>query len=192
MRLKIEFLMENKDSNIRVGRSLLVHKIRQPFNWIRTKLIFLFKANYIKEYGFVRIPFNIQIWSPNKDMQFGHRVQFGNRCVIQSDLKIGDNVLIAENVSFIGRNDHKYNIVGRTIWNSGRGVDKKTIIGNDIWIGHGAIVLAGVKIGDGALIAAGSVVIKDVLPYTIVAGNPAKFIKNRFDISDLNKHLSII
>lgn len=54
-------------------------------------------------------------------------------------------------------------------------------IGNDVWFGAGAIVLKGVKIGDGAVIGAGAVVTKDVPPYAIVAGNPAKFLKLRFD-----------
>jgi len=53
-------------------------------------------------------------------------------------------------------------------------------IGHDVWIGHGAIVLAGRKIGTGAVIAAGAVVTKDVAPYTIVAGNPARTIRRRF------------
>jgi len=53
-------------------------------------------------------------------------------------------------------------------------------IGNDVWIGHGAIVLAGRSIGDGAVIAAGAVVTKDVAPYTIVGGNPARPIRQRF------------
>ncbi len=56
----------------------------------------------------------------------------------------------------------------------------KTIIGNDVWIGHNAIVLDGVKIGDGAIIGAGAVVTKDVEPYAIVGGVPAKVIKYRF------------
>lgn len=54
-------------------------------------------------------------------------------------------------------------------------------IGNDVWIGYGATVLAGVKIGDGAIIAAGAVVTKDVEPYAIVGGVPAKAIRYRFD-----------
>lgn len=58
---------------------------------------------------------------------------------------------------------------------------KKTTIGNDVWIGCNAIVLSGVNIGNGAIIAAGAVVTKDVPPYSIVAGNPAKVIKYRFD-----------
>lgn len=55
-----------------------------------------------------------------------------------------------------------------------------TIIGNDVWIGHEALIMPGVAIGDGAIIASRSVVTKDVPPYSIVAGNPAKVIRQRF------------
>ena len=54
-------------------------------------------------------------------------------------------------------------------------------IGNDVWIGAGAIILDGVTIGDGAVIAAGAVVVRDVEPYSIVGGVPAKLIRNRFN-----------
>jgi acetyltransferase-like isoleucine patch superfamily enzyme len=54
-------------------------------------------------------------------------------------------------------------------------------IGNDVWIGSGCRIMSGVSIGDGAIISAGAHVIKDVEPYTIVGGNPAKFIKHRFE-----------
>jgi virginiamycin A acetyltransferase len=56
-----------------------------------------------------------------------------------------------------------------------------TIIGNDVWIGYEAVVMPGVQVGDGAIIAAKSVVVNDVLPYTIVGGNPAKQIRQRFE-----------
>ena len=56
-----------------------------------------------------------------------------------------------------------------------------TVIGNDVWIGQNATILPGVHIGDGAIIGLNSVVSKDVEPYTIVAGNPAQFIRKRFD-----------
>lgn len=56
-----------------------------------------------------------------------------------------------------------------------------TVLGNDVWIGKESIIMPGVKIGDGAIIAAYSVVTKDVEAYSVVGGNPAKFIKRRFD-----------
>lgn len=57
----------------------------------------------------------------------------------------------------------------------------KIIIGNDVWIGANVVILRGVTVGDGAILAAGAVVTKDVPPYTIVGGVPAKVIKKRFD-----------
>ena len=65
------------------------------------------------------------------------------------------------------------------------------IIGNDVWIGANVVVLPGVTIGDGAVLAAGAVVTKDVPPYTIVGGNPAKIIKKRFDDEVIDAMLSI-
>ncbi len=56
-----------------------------------------------------------------------------------------------------------------------------TVIGNDVWIGRESVILPGVKIGDGAIVAAYSVVSKDVAPYTVVGGNPARLIRHRFD-----------
>jgi virginiamycin A acetyltransferase len=66
-----------------------------------------------------------------------------------------------------------------------------TIIGNDVWIGYNATIMAGVKIGDGAIIAANSTVVKEVKPYTIVGGNPANEIKKRFSPDHIEKLLKI-
>ncbi len=66
-------------------------------------------------------------------------------------------------------------------------LDGKVYIGNDVWIGEGATIMAGVKIGNGAVIGTKSVVTKDVEAYTIVAGNPAKVIRKRFDDYIINK-----
>lgn len=62
---------------------------------------------------------------------------------------------------------------------------KKTVIGNDVWIGRRAIIKAGVTVGDGAVIGSGSVVTKDIPPYAIVGGVPAKVIKFRFDAATI-------
>ncbi|PLZ89330.1 chloramphenicol acetyltransferase [Fischerella thermalis CCMEE 5198] len=55
-----------------------------------------------------------------------------------------------------------------------------TVIGNDVWIGYEAVIMPGVKIGDGAIVAAKSVVVKDVPPYAVVGGNPASLLRQRF------------
>ena len=66
-----------------------------------------------------------------------------------------------------------------------------TIIGNDVWLGYEAVIMPGVKIGDGAIIAAKSVVTQNVLPYRIVGGNPAQVIRQRFDDSTIQALLDI-
>lgn len=70
--------------------------------------------------------------------------------------------------------------------------DDRVVIGNDVWIGHGSIVLPGVTIGDGAVVAAGAVVSKDVAPYTIVGGVPAHPIRDRFprDIAEAMQQIA--
>jgi acetyltransferase-like isoleucine patch superfamily enzyme len=78
--------------------------------------------------------------------------------------------------------EHKYIYPGKEII---------TEIGNDVWIGHNVIIMDGIKIGDGAIIGAGSVVTKDVLPYTIVAGVPAKLKRYRFTEQQIEKLLTI-
>jgi virginiamycin A acetyltransferase len=66
-----------------------------------------------------------------------------------------------------------------------------TVIGNDVWIGHGATLMPGVKIGDGAIIASEAVVTSNVEPYAIVGGNPAKLIRARFNAPTIDRLLQI-
>ena len=171
------------------NRTKTVLFVRSIMNRIRAWYMKRIKFRWIKSYGFLRIPFETKIWSPHKDVKFGHHVQFGSNCMIQCDIEFGNYVLVASNVSFIGKDDHLFDKVGVPIWNSGRGDSNKTHIGNDVWIGHGAIIMGGVRISDGAIVAAGAVVTKDVPPCAIVGGNPAKVIKYRFEsIIDAEKH----
>lgn len=64
-----------------------------------------------------------------------------------------------------------------------------TVIGNDVWIGQNTTIMPGVTIGDGAIVASNSTVVKDIEPYTIYGGNPAKFLKKRFDEDTIDKLL---
>lgn len=75
----------------------------------------------------------------------------------------------------------------RDAWNNKGDI----IIGNDVWIGYEAVIMSGVKIGDGAIIGARAVVTKDVPPYTIVGGVPAKIIRKRFDDKTIEKLLKL-
>jgi virginiamycin A acetyltransferase len=65
------------------------------------------------------------------------------------------------------------------------------VIGNDVWIGYNATLMAGIKVGDGAIIAANSTVVKDVAPYSIVGGNPARLIRNRFSQAETEQLLKM-
>ena len=97
---------------------------------------------------------------------------------------------MASRVIFTGKHDRGFDVPCQTIWNGERGVVQRTIVEDDVWIGHGAIILAGVRIGKGSIVAAGSVVTKDIPPCEIWGGNPANKIKDRFDSEEAkNKHI---
>lgn len=111
-------------------------------------------------------------------IELGNFVFLGRGCEIDAALSvtIGAHSLLAPNV-FV--TDHSHNI-GRTQRIAAQGVSTAAVvIGSDVWIGAGSVVLAGVTIGDGAVIGANSVVTADVPPYTIVAGAPARVIRER-------------
>ncbi|TKT87649.1 acyltransferase [Dyadobacter frigoris] len=128
---------------------------------------------------------------------YGGEITIGNRCFIGegsriwsgNKISIGNDVLISHNVNIIDTNSHEMDHIERAegfvhLINVGypKGpVNINTapiIIGNNVWINFNSIILKGVNIGDGAIIAAGSLVTKDVPAFTVVGGNPARVIKN--------------
>ena len=82
----------------------------------------------------------------------GHNVLFGPYCKVMAEVEFHNHILMAGNVVFVGKHDHEYDIPGQTMWNGRRLSDNKTVVCDDVWIGHGAIILAGVRIGQGAII----------------------------------------
>lgn len=115
-----------------------------------------------------------------------------------SKLKIGNFTSIGEEVIFLLGREHytnnistypyKVKVLNQKVEAFSKG---DIIVCDDVWIGHGAIILSGVNIGQGAVVAAGAIVTKDVPPYAIVGGNPAKIIKYRF-APDIGKKLEQI
>lgn len=150
--------------------------------------VFLRMNLFSRRISFANFP---RISRKNRISFVGHDVYVGHDCHFGSDVVIHSNVLIASNVSFVG-GDHKYNEVGCYIKDSGRGAVKPIVVSDDVWIGHGAIVLGGVVLGRGSIVAAGSVVTKSVAEYAIVGGNPAKHIKFRFESEDLARHEALL
>lgn len=124
----------------------------------------------------------------SKDLRAEHNVYIGPRCLIYPKVSIGAYTMLANDVRVIG-GDHRYDIPGTPMIYSGRVGIKPTTIGRDCWIGAYSIIMCGVNVGEGCIIAAGSIVTKDVEPYSIYAGIPAKKIKERFsNRGDVLKH----
>lgn len=140
------------------------------------------------------------LWAKN-NITIGNNFYIGRYSQIECDAQIGNNVIFANCVALVGRYDHHYHQIGiptrlasqiRDKDYSWQGLNSKVIIEDDVWVGYGATIMSGVKIGRGAIIAAGSIVTKDIGPYEIVAGNPAKFIKFRFNAEEIVQHESIM
>lgn len=116
----------------------------------------------------------------------------------ESSLIIGNYCSIAANVKFLLSGEHCLNNIStfpfKTYYMRGglEALSKGNIVvDDDVWIGYGATILSGIHIGQGAVIAAGSIVTKDVPPYAIVGGNPAKIIKYRFSNEIIQELLKI-
>ena len=128
---------------------------------------------------------------------------YGVLCVLthseeNTKLQIGNYVSIGPEVRFILASEHPYRGFSTYPFKVKFDLQKweahskgDIIVDDDVWIGLGSIICSGVHIGQGAIIAAGSVVVKDVEPYSIVGGNPAKLIKYRFEETIRKKLLQV-
>ncbi|WP_420717560.1 acyltransferase [Emcibacter sp.] len=115
--------------------------------------------------------------SDGKNVSIGKNCQINENVFIQG-ARIGNDVLIAPNVAILC-SKHHYKSPDIPIIQQGEEWDLFPVIGNDVWIGRNAIILPGVRIGDGAVVAAGAVVSRNVAPFAVVAGVPAEKINER-------------
>ncbi len=122
----------------------------------------------------------------------GDKLIIGKFCMIASDVKF---IMNGANHMTDSLSTYPFAIFGKGWENAmeGKAYPKKgnITIGNDVWIGYNATIMAGVTIGDGAIIATNSTIIKDVEPYSVVGGNPAKEIKKRFSKEVITKLLKL-
>ena len=137
-----------------------------------------------------------------RKLVIGKNFYIGREGLIEADAVIGDNVMFGNRVAVIGKYDHNFQRIGtptrlamqiRDADYNWKGLELITVIENDVWVGYGSTICGGAKICEGSIIAAASLVTKDVEPYSIYGGSPAKKIRNRFDTAEeLQKHLQLV
>lgn len=127
----------------------------------------------------------------HSDLQAGKYVYIGPGCLIPPRVSIGKYTMFAHNVSILG-GDHIFTDPKKPAIFSGRPEMPQTQIGKDVWIGANVLIMAGVTIGDGAIVAAGAVVTKDIPPYSIYGGNPARYIRMRFNEKEIVLHKQML
>lgn len=112
------------------------------------------------------------------DLKLGNGSGLAKNCSIPSGVSIGDHCMIGVDVMMF-TNEHRHDDLTVPMGLQGRTEIKPIVIGSDVWIGSRSLIMKGVHIGNGAIIAAGSVVTKSVPPYEIWGGNPAHFLRSR-------------
>ena len=117
--------------------------------------------------------------SVSSDLVAHEYSHISQECLIGPQVELGAYVMIGPRVAIVGA-DHIIDCPGVPMRFSGRPPMKRTIVETDVWVGYGAIIMAGVRLGRGSIVAAGAVVTKDVPPYHIYGGVPAKKIGERF------------
>lgn len=111
-------------------------------------------------------------------LEVGNRSGVGIDCELTGPIKIGSDVMMGPEV-IIYTSGHRFDRTDIPMMDQGSTDPKPVTIGNDVWIGRRVIIMPGVTIGDGCVIGAGAVVTKDIPPYSVAVGVPARVVKDR-------------
>jgi acetyltransferase-like isoleucine patch superfamily enzyme len=170
-----------------------IKNFKKMFQIIRGVIFLKYENNIIKGYGSKLHRFgyfkNLVIGNCSYIAPWSRaiNVKIGNFTSIGSHFSVGSSEHDYREKSMSPVFSHKKNATSISLLsNSKTSKTKDTLIGHDVWIGTKVYVKSGVKIGDGAIIGACSVVTKDVEPYSVVVGNPARKIKCRFENKDID------
>ncbi len=151
----------------------------RPFNFGAKKVrAFLASKVFLKTGRDINIEKGAYFGS-GKEISIGDRSGIGVDAKLSGKITIGNNVMMGPEV-MIYTSNHNYGRDDIPMIDQGNSEMKPVFIADDVWISARAIILPGVELGKGCIIAAGSVVTKDVPPYSIAGGNPARVIKKRF------------
>lgn len=113
-------------------------------------------------------------------LNIGDNFSCGKNLFVQTNLSVGDDCLISSDVSFVG-NDHDFSKKHLTVYWGGRNPPSTILLKGNNFIGYRVTLVGNIVLGEGAIVAAGAVVVNDVAPFSVVAGIPAKHIKYRFN-----------
>jgi acetyltransferase-like isoleucine patch superfamily enzyme len=168
--------------------SKIASRAKWILNHVRNILYFQIRYPWVKTGRNVHVQWSTRMWAPHKHIVLGDSVGIGPRCVINTDVEIGNHVMLAAHVGLISKDAHTFGEPGVSMFESVRGDQFKIVIEDDVWLGFGSIVLSGVRIGRGSIVGAGAIVTKDVPPYSIVLGKAGQIAGKRFTEEQIIEH----
>ncbi len=176
-----------------IFKELLMAAVRSAQTWLQVAG----KHSYLEYGSNLHVGKDARLWAPHK-LRIGNHVYIGKQVHIEANCDIGDYCLFANRVAIVGRHDHDFSAVGFPIryapWIGSYRfpsphITEKAVIESDVWLGYGVIVLTGITVGRGCIVATGTILTKSLPLYLIVTDRPARVVGQRFaDAATVDRH----